>query len=98
MLHNDDTSANVLELLGARRDAPFDDVPEERTGTFTTGIVSPRNCETIECAAAVSGPSGTDSASSGRRASSGEASSVAALTTSGGRTRGSRPADGLHAR
>ena len=41
LLHNDDTSMPVLALTGKRRakEAPPDD-PPERTGMFTTGIVS----------------------------------------------------------
>ena len=43
VLHNDDTSMKVLELLGERRADPFDDELEGRTGVFTTGIVSTRD-------------------------------------------------------
>ena len=40
LLHNDDTVAKILELMGMRRQANESDDPTERTGLFTTGIVS----------------------------------------------------------
>ncbi len=41
VLHNDDTTMKILELGGERQDAAADDdLPEERTGVFTSGIVS----------------------------------------------------------
>jgi hypothetical protein len=40
VLHNDDTSMTVLSLMGPRRADPLDEDVEERTGVFTTGIVS----------------------------------------------------------
>ena len=38
VLHNDDTTAKILDLMKARRDAKTD--PKTRTGIFTSGIVS----------------------------------------------------------
>lgn len=41
LLHNDDTTARILEMMGeARTDAPSDEDSPDRTGLFTTGIVS----------------------------------------------------------
>ena len=41
LLHNDDTTMRILELMGKRREkAPPKDQPAGRTGMFTTGIVS----------------------------------------------------------
>lgn len=40
LLHNDDTVARILDLMGMRRQANESDDPTERTGLFTTGIVS----------------------------------------------------------
>ncbi len=41
VLHNDDTTAKILELTGAQREAAAaDSETENRTGVFTTGIVS----------------------------------------------------------
>lgn len=40
ILHNDDTSMKILDLMGMRRQANENDDPSDRTGIFTTGIVS----------------------------------------------------------
>jgi len=40
ILHNDDTSMKILDLMGLRRQANENDDPSDRTGIFTTGIVS----------------------------------------------------------
>jgi transposase len=43
ILHNDDTSMTVLELLGRagpRGDPPVDEVSPDRTGVFTSAVVS----------------------------------------------------------
>ena len=42
VIHNDDTVNRVLELMGRRREKPPDDknVGKERTGIFTTGLIS----------------------------------------------------------
>jgi len=41
VLHNDDTSMKILELMGKRRQNVFpEEDPEDRTGIFTSGIVS----------------------------------------------------------
>ena len=44
VMHNDDTTAKILALMGKRREheAPKDD-PPDRTGIFTSGIVSVHN-------------------------------------------------------
>jgi len=41
VLHNDDTTMKILELMGLDKpDEPSDDDSDERTGVFTTGIVA----------------------------------------------------------
>ena len=40
ILHNDDTSMKILDLMGLRRQVNENDDPSDRTGIFTTGIVS----------------------------------------------------------
>ena len=45
VLHNDDTTAKILALMKARRDAAPD--PKTRTGIFTSGIVSISGCREI---------------------------------------------------
>jgi transposase len=40
LLHNDDTPMKILELMGLRRQANQSDDSSDRTGMFTTGIVS----------------------------------------------------------
>lgn len=40
LLHNDDTPMKILELMGLRRQANQSDDSSDRTGIFTTGIVS----------------------------------------------------------
>jgi len=41
LFHNDDTVMRILELMGKRREkAPPRELPADRTGIFTTGIVS----------------------------------------------------------
>ena len=40
LLHNDDTVARILEFMGMRRQPNENDDPSDRTGLFTTGIVS----------------------------------------------------------
>ena len=45
VLHNDDTTAKILDLMKAIRDAKTD--PKTRTGIFTSGIVSIHGCREI---------------------------------------------------
>jgi hypothetical protein len=40
VLHNDDTTAKVLELMGGQREADTDEGDEKRKGVFTSGIVA----------------------------------------------------------
>ena len=48
MIHNDDTTAKILELMGKRREkAVVPEVPPNRTGIFTSGIVSVGNGQRI---------------------------------------------------
>ncbi len=45
VIHNDDTTVKILELMGKRRENLRD--PPERTGMFTTGLISKRESRTI---------------------------------------------------
>ncbi len=45
VIHNDDTKVRILELLGKRRERLHD--PPERTGLFTTGMISQTKDRTI---------------------------------------------------
>ena len=43
VLHNDDTTVKILEFMGERaRKQPTEDDPDDRTGLFTSGVVSTR--------------------------------------------------------
>ena len=42
VLHNDDTTAKVLELMGGQREADVDEEDSKRKGVFTSGIVATR--------------------------------------------------------
>jgi len=45
VIHNDDTTVRILELMGKRRERLHD--PPERTGLFTTGVISRTKDRTI---------------------------------------------------
>lgn len=42
VLHNDDTTARILELMGKRREQLSDSTASTRTGLFTSGVVAVR--------------------------------------------------------
>jgi transposase len=43
ILHNDDTDMRILGWMGKRREDNLDDLPSDRTGIFTSGIVSTKD-------------------------------------------------------
>lgn len=48
LLHNDDTTAKILELMGKRRKGrPPDETKPHRSGIFTTGIISQKDDQRI---------------------------------------------------
>jgi transposase len=47
VLHNDDTTAKILELMGKRRQQSSDTTESTRTGIFTSGVVAVREGQKI---------------------------------------------------